>query len=153
MVRPHGHAWEPLPGETAIWVIDRAWHSAYIRDMSKSRSIDAHQLADVFKALSNPHRLKIFLRLTACCGPGTTCSDEREMTACIGELGRDLGIAASTISHHIRELRRAGLVRAERRGQNVACSVDLDSLTALQRFFSWGPHGSLLKEQTEARRA
>jgi SAM-dependent methyltransferase len=44
--------------------------------------------------------------------------------ACVGELGQDLGIVGSTISHHIKELRRAGLIRRERQGQKIVCWID-----------------------------
>mgnify|MGYP003905405807 CR=1 FL=1 len=46
---------------------------------------------------------------------------ESEGCACVGELGKDLNIVASTISHHMKELRQAGLVRMERRGQRIEC--------------------------------
>jgi DNA-binding transcriptional ArsR family regulator len=95
---------------------------------------------EMFKALSNPNRLKIFLRLMSCCVPGTVTNiaDNPENGGCayVGELGRDLGIAPSTISHHIKELRRAGLIRMERRGQKIECSVDPNTLAALEGFFS-----------------
>lgn len=93
----------------------------------------------MFKALSNPNRLKIFLKLTACCDPGTATSINSASgeagCACVGELGRDLGIVASTISHHIKELRRAGLIRMEKRGQKKECWIDPKTLTALREFF------------------
>ena len=67
----------------------------------------------MFKALSNPNRLKIFMRLTSCCLPGTVTSINpgtgEAGCACVGELGQDLDIVPSTISHHIKELRQAGL--------------------------------------------
>jgi ArsR family transcriptional regulator len=108
--------------------------------MSKDRNIRIEEFAEMFKALSNPNRLKIFLRLVSCCQPGTLTSInndiESEGCACVGELGQDLGIVASTISHHIKELRRAGLIRMERRGQKMECWIDPETLTALQDFFS-----------------
>ena len=55
--------------------------------------------------------------------------------ACVGELGQDLGIVASTISHHIKELRQAGLIRMERRGQKMECWIDPETLSALRDFF------------------
>ena len=79
------------------------------------------------------------MRLISCCKPGTRSSinpnTELEGCACVGELGQDLGIVASTISHHIKELRYAGLIRMERRGQKVECWIDPKTLTALQEFF------------------
>jgi ArsR family transcriptional regulator len=95
--------------------------------------------SEMFKALSNPNRLRIFMRLITCCQPGTITSissnSGEEGCACVGELGQDLGIVPSTISHHIKELRRAGLIRMERRGQKMECWVDPETLTALRGFF------------------
>ncbi len=111
-----------------------------IRIMSKCRDKDIEQFAEIFKALSNPNRLKIFLRLASCCMPGTRISVENsikpEKCASVGELGQDLGIVPSTISHHIKELRRAGLIRMERRGQKIECWIDPEAIEALQAFFS-----------------
>ena len=85
---------------------------------------DAERLAEAFKALSNPNRLKIFLQLMNCCEPGTVCSIKDVTTnlktkCCVGDLGDGLDIAPSTLSHHIKELNRAGLIQMERRGQGV----------------------------------
>jgi len=111
-----------------------------IRNMSNYQDEDIQKFAEIFKALSNPNRLKIFLRLISCCQPGalTTIKEsvEPEGCACVCELGQDLGIVPSTISHHIKELRQAGLIRMERNGQKIECSMDPEALTALQGFFS-----------------
>jgi ArsR family transcriptional regulator len=108
--------------------------------MSNSRDNNTEKFAEMFKALSNPNRLKIFLRLISCCSPKVvtdiSSTPEPENCACVGELGQDLGIVASTISHHIKELRQAGLIRIERRGQKIECWIDPETLTALQGFFS-----------------
>lgn len=107
--------------------------------MSNNRDPNIQKFAEIFKALSNPHRLRIFLRLVSCCQPGTVATlDEPagpEACACVGELGQDLGIVPSTISHHIKELRQAGLIRMERRGQKIECWVDPETISALQGFF------------------
>ena len=107
--------------------------------MSNYRDKNIDKFAEMFKALSNPHRLKIFLRLVSCCQPGTVASIDSsfgsEGCACVGELGEDLGIVPSTISHHIKELRQAGLIRMERRGQKIECWVDPETIAALQGFF------------------
>ncbi len=96
---------------------------------------DADRLAEAFKALSNPNRLKIFLQLMNCCEPGTVCSTEDVTKSCVGDLGDGLDIAPSTLSHHIKELNRAGLIQMERRGQNVDCWVDPNTVKELNHFF------------------
>lgn len=93
--------------------------------------------ADIFKALSNPHRLRIFLRMATCCKPGTIGVMDAKDTAYVGELGEDLGIVKSTVSHHIKELRRVGLIRTRRQGQNIECWLDPDIVEALRDFFSF----------------
>jgi ArsR family transcriptional regulator len=107
--------------------------------MSNFQDDKIKKFAEMFKALSNPNRLKIFLRLLSCCQPGTlTTVDDNmgsETCACVGELGRDMGIVPSTISHHIKELRLAGLIRMERRGQKIECWIDPETVTDLQGFF------------------
>jgi len=76
------------------------------------------------------------MRLVSCCTPGTSCSKDAGMRECVGELGKDLGIASSTVSHHIKELHRAGLIQMERQGQNVECWVEQETLDALAMFFN-----------------
>jgi ArsR family transcriptional regulator len=93
-------------------------------------------LAEAFKALSNPNRLKIFQQLLGCCAPGTVCTAEQAARHCVGDLGNGLNIAPSTLSHHIKELSRAGLIQMERRGQHVDCWVDPMTIAELSQFFS-----------------
>ena len=114
------------------------WDSI-IRTVSKNRTKRLEDLAEKFKALASPHRLRIFLRLVdCCCGRVAKCAPD-QLGACVGELGSDLGLAASTVSHHIKELRRAGLISVQRRGQNVACRVDDAALRGLADFFAKPP--------------
>ena len=107
-----------------------------IRNMSNYRKDDIQKLTEMFKALSNPHRLSIFLRLVMCCSEGTQWDVSPEGCVCVGELGQDLGIAPSTVSHHIKELHRAGLIRTERAGQQIKCWIDPGTLRYLAEFFS-----------------
>jgi ArsR family transcriptional regulator len=92
---------------------------------------EVHRFAEVFKALSNPNRLHIFLRLVSCCPPGTKCISDAAGHRCVGELGQDLEIDPSTVSHHLKELRRSGLIRMERRGKNIICWVDRETILAV----------------------
>ncbi len=107
--------------------------------MSNYRNADVETYASLFKALANPNRLRIFLRLVSCCVPGKTRCTDDGMRACVGELGQDLGLAPSTVSHHIKELCQAGLIRMERSGQNVECWVDPEILAELAEFFDVRP--------------
>ena len=61
--------------------------------------------AALFKALSDPHRLVILLELARSKGPMSVC----DFTARV-ELDQ------STVSHHLKCLRMAGLITARRRG-------------------------------------
>jgi len=106
------------------------YYHSIIRNMSKYQLKSVDQLADAFRALSNPQRLRLFLQLASCCGPDASCSDD-EMATCSGNLGTDLGLAPSTISHHLKELRTAGLITMVRRGKNVVCGIEEDVLTEL----------------------
>jgi ArsR family transcriptional regulator len=103
--------------------------------MSRYRNDDAQRYADIFKALSNPYRVKIFMRLASCCIEASPCGSDGQICECVGTLGKDLGIAGSTVSHHIKELNRSGLVKIKRHGQRTECSVDLSVIDLLLEFF------------------
>jgi ArsR family transcriptional regulator len=104
--------------------------------MSNHRRDDLERLAGAFHALSNPNRLRIFLRLIACCPPGTVHRIEPGTGSYVGQLGKELDVVPSTVSHHIKELQRAGLIRVKRAGQRMECWVDADAVNELARFFS-----------------
>ncbi len=96
---------------------------------------DIEKCADMLKALGNPHRLLLFRRLMNCCEPGTVCSADEAARFCVGDLGEGLEIAPSTLSHHLKELSRAGLVQTQRRGKHVECWVEPSVLDDLAAFF------------------
>lgn len=104
--------------------------------MSNYKTFNPEELAEIFKALSNPNRLQIFQRLLSCCAPGTVCPTDETSGCCVGELGEDLAVAPSTLSHHIKELQRAGLIKTQRRGKNVDCFVDPEKVSVLEEFFN-----------------
>ena len=105
--------------------------------MSNYKNNQTNEFAEVFKALSNPNRLKIFLRLASCCKPGTVGYYDDESSAYVGQLSAEVDVVKSTVSHHIKELRRVGLIRTERRGQKIACWVDPEMVAALKNFFDF----------------
>ena len=82
---------------------------------------DALQVALRLKALADPARVKIMSLLFA----------SRAGEANSGELAAALGLTESTVSHHLSQLRRAGLVESDRRGMNVYHRPHRDAVTAL----------------------
>ncbi len=104
--------------------------------MSNYKTIEPVQLVDIFKALANSHRLKIYEILTTCCTPGTSCASDDVFSCCVGDLDSQLNIAASTLSHHLKELHRAGLIHMKRDGKQVLCSVNTEAMQQLQNIFS-----------------
>lgn len=84
------------------------------------------------KALADPVRWKAitFLREP---GPSTCSQGDQGVCAC--DLERVLGVSQPTVSHHMRQLVDAGLVRAERRGRWVFYEIDVDTFDALREEF------------------
>lgn len=73
------------------------------------------------KALADPARVKL-VSLLFSAETGEVCSCDLAAAVALGE---------STVSHHLAQLRRAGLVESERRGMNVYHRARRDSLAAL----------------------
>ncbi|WP_353570451.1 helix-turn-helix domain-containing protein [Candidatus Albibeggiatoa sp. nov. BB20] len=95
------------------------------------------EYAKIFKALSNPIRLRVFLYTLAKHPPGTVIDiDVDAMMSCQRSLAEECGVAASTMSHHIKELNNAGLLHTKRTGQQVVIWVDVDAMEKLKLFFS-----------------
>ena len=77
-----------------------------------------------FRALANPNRLAIFERIHE---DGLCCrTDRKGNTVCA--IAEDFQLALSTVSHHLKELRAAGLITCERRGQQVTCTINQATL-------------------------
>lgn len=66
---------------------------------------DAEKMAVMFKALSDPVRLRLFSKVAS--HPGGE--------ACVCDI-QDVGVSQPTVSHHLKKLREAGLLTSERRG-------------------------------------
>lgn len=69
------------------------------------------QLAECFKALAHPVRLRIVELLAS------------EGQRCLCELAPAVGLHPATVSRHLSLLKRAGLVAARRQGASVWCSA------------------------------
>jgi biotin operon repressor len=75
------------------------------------------QLLKFFKALAEPRRLRIVGLLAR--GPST-----------VEELARQLGLSASTVSHHLARLASAGLVHARAEGYYSVYALEVEALNA-----------------------
>jgi len=80
---------------------------------------------DAFKALAHPGRLDVFFALVKA---------RREMAA--GEVQEALGIPGPTLSHHLDQLRRAGLVQARRQERFIYYSPRSEMVTDLVRLLT-----------------
>lgn len=81
----------------------------------------ALEIALRLKALADPVRVKLVSLLFS--------AEAGEVCGC--DLAVAVGLAESTVSHHLSQLRRAGMVESERRGMNVYHRPRRDSLVAL----------------------
>lgn len=81
----------------------------------------ALQVALRLKALADPARVTLMSLLFS-----SSAAEENS-----GDLASAVGLTESTVSHHLSQLRRAGLVESERRGMNVYHRVRRDSIAAL----------------------
>ena len=71
-----------------------------------------NKLASMMKALAHPARIAIIQQLV-------------KANACIcGDLVYELGLAQATISHHLKELKNAGLIKGSIEGTSVCYCID-----------------------------
>ena len=78
---------------------------------------EIEELTEIFKALSDPTRLRLVKLLSA-----------SGWALCVNALARQLEVSQSAVSQHLRVLRQSRLVRGERRGYFVHYSLDSDRL-------------------------
>lgn len=93
---------------------------------------DAERLARMLKALADPIRLQLFSDIAA--RPGEVCVCDI----------RDVGVSQPTVSHHLKKLREAGLLTAERRGTWVYYQVVPNVLQSLSAALA--PRGNATQE-------
>lgn len=79
---------------------------------------------ELFKALSDPVRLSLFIRIV----------DVPEMSCT--QLVNDAEVSASTVSYHVKLLKTAGLVAVRKEGRNFFYTARADTLEHLQHMFT-----------------
>ena len=81
---------------------------------------EAEATASLFKALADPTRVRIVNLLA-----------NRPEAVCACEMNEEFDLAQPTMSHHLKKLVSAGLLRREQRGTWAYFSVDRDALQRL----------------------
>lgn len=76
---------------------------------------DSQELADMFKILATPARVRILQILKNDC-------------LCVNALARELKITPASVSQHLRVMRDSGLVRGRKHGYYVHYELDLKNL-------------------------
>jgi ArsR family transcriptional regulator, arsenate/arsenite/antimonite-responsive transcriptional repressor len=98
------------------------------------------ELSLLFKALGDPTRLEIFQKLRCCAESCAAMAVDEEGqvqpagSLSVGAVCCVIGGTPSTISHHLKELRLAGLIRMEKRGRWIYCSVNGEALETIRAF-------------------
>jgi ArsR family transcriptional regulator, arsenate/arsenite/antimonite-responsive transcriptional repressor len=81
---------------------------------------EAEATAGVFKALADPHRVRIVNLL----------ANHRE-AVCVCDITASIGLSQPTTSHHLKKLADAGLLQREQRGVWAYYSLDRNALRRL----------------------
>jgi DNA-binding transcriptional ArsR family regulator len=103
------------------------------KEASTATRVDVAQreeLTEVFRALADPNRLAIFELV---CERGRQGVQE-DAGNTVSKLAAEFDLTLSTVSHHLRELKNAGLIRCEKVGQSVYCVPDSERVEEIERF-------------------
>jgi DNA-binding transcriptional ArsR family regulator len=82
------------------------------------------EVAEQLEALGNPTRLKVYRALVRAGDEGLA----------VGRLQKKLGLAGSTLSHHLHRLILTGLVTQERQATTLICRANYPAMNSLVGF-------------------
>lgn len=88
--------------------------------------LDAALAAHAFAAMGSEARLAVLRALVRAGGPGLP----------VAAIAAAVDLPASTLSHHLKFLSGAGLIRRVRDGRTIRVSADLDRLEGLAAFIT-----------------
>jgi DNA-binding transcriptional ArsR family regulator len=91
---------------------------------AKPTEDEVTRFADMFSAMGTGPRLRIMRVLLSAHPDGMT----------VGDIGNELGIPASTLSHHLEKLRNEDLVKVKRESTYLWYSASTDALQELLGF-------------------
>lgn len=92
----------------------------------KYRNMDSSTAVINLAALAQESRLDIFRWLVQKGVEG----------ACVSDIGEQLGIAPATLSFHLKELQRSGLLVARRKGRHIYYAPDFAAMNALVEYLT-----------------
>lgn len=87
---------------------------------------NAHELARLFRALGDPHRVTILNVLVGAAGEAV----------CVCDFVDELGLAQPTVSYHLKQLADAGLLEREKRGTFAYYRLAPGALARLRALFA-----------------
>jgi len=90
----------------------------------RAKDADVARIADMLAALGTETRLRIIQLLLSSHPDGMV----------VGEIGGELGIAASTLSHHLEKLKNEGLVGCQRESTFLRYSANTEALQEILSF-------------------
>jgi DNA-binding transcriptional ArsR family regulator len=97
-------------------------------------SQEQNKIASLAKVLGHPARIAILQHLI-----------EKNICIC-GDLVEEIGLAQSTISQHLKELKLAGIIKGSIEGSSVCYCINqekwLDIKNTLNQIFDWKPQSS-----------
>ena len=83
--------------------------------------MEIKQVVEALSALAQTSRLEIFRLLVRCGEAGLPA----------GSIAEQLGIPAATLSFHLKELTRAGLIGQRRAGRSIIYTLNVEAMRAL----------------------
>lgn len=92
--------------------------------------METKKMARIFKALSNPNRLELYLQIVK--------KHETSYKTCgeclISDITESLNIGAPTISHHLKELSSVELIYTEKKGRYLVAKVNEDVVNQVNEY-------------------
>jgi DNA-binding transcriptional ArsR family regulator len=92
-----------------------------VKDTASAATTHVERLADLFKCLADPTRLRILSSLA------------EHGSLCVHEISTWLGMSQPAVSHQLRVLRSAHLVAGKRSGREIHYSIDDEHVLAVLR--------------------
>ena len=89
--------------------------------MQQDDKLKAEARSEILKALAHPTRIYIVDLL------------DREGSRCVFELAEELGVDMSTVSRHLSQLKKAGILESEKKGTTVYYSLACNCISEFMK--------------------